>query len=209
MRQTRHRHTTWDSTSTKRKLASPSQCREGRRSGVARMGGAAATGDRAAGEGARVPRFLQHVLPRGFVRVRHFGFLSAAAKGRLARVPALLGAPTGVVGHRAPHASAHAMNHGFPPAERSASAQSRRLTPRDHAPPCLRPSEMRPRPAAKTPPAVKTALARTPRPSIHRQPSVPRLRIDPRHPSAPRSVRNHAPGPPESFAHGPAPTGAH
>ena len=35
-------------------------------------------------------RFLQHVLPRGFVRVRHFGFLSAAARGRYQRLRALL-----------------------------------------------------------------------------------------------------------------------
>lgn len=35
-------------------------------------------------------RFLQHVLPRGFVRVRHFGYLSAAAKARYARLRALL-----------------------------------------------------------------------------------------------------------------------
>ena len=35
-------------------------------------------------------RFLQHVLPRGLQRVRHFGFLSAAAKARWQRVLALL-----------------------------------------------------------------------------------------------------------------------
>lgn len=35
-------------------------------------------------------RFLQHVLPKGFVRVRHFGFLSAAARTRFARVRTLL-----------------------------------------------------------------------------------------------------------------------
>jgi len=35
-------------------------------------------------------RFLQHVLPRGFMRVRHFGFLSAAAKARYERIRALL-----------------------------------------------------------------------------------------------------------------------
>lgn len=46
--------------------------------------------------GAFLHRFLQHVLPRGFVRVRHFGFLSAAAKARFARVRALLGAPAAV-----------------------------------------------------------------------------------------------------------------
>ena len=35
-------------------------------------------------------RFLQHVLPRGLTRVRHFGFLSAAAKARYERVRSLL-----------------------------------------------------------------------------------------------------------------------
>jgi len=35
-------------------------------------------------------RFLQHVLPRGLQRVRHFGFLSAAAKKQWQRVRALL-----------------------------------------------------------------------------------------------------------------------
>ena len=34
--------------------------------------------------------FLQHVLPRGFRRVRHFGFLSAAAKERYERLRSLL-----------------------------------------------------------------------------------------------------------------------
>lgn len=31
-------------------------------------------------------RFLQHVLPRGLQRVRHFGWLSAAAKSPIARI---------------------------------------------------------------------------------------------------------------------------
>ena len=34
--------------------------------------------------------FLQHVLPRGFTRVRHFGYLSAAAKERYDRLRTLL-----------------------------------------------------------------------------------------------------------------------
>ena len=34
--------------------------------------------------------FLQHVLPRGFRRVRHFGYLSAAAKDRYERLRDLL-----------------------------------------------------------------------------------------------------------------------
>ena len=39
-------------------------------------------------------RFLQHMLPKGFVRVRHFGFLSAAAWERYERVRSLLKAGT-------------------------------------------------------------------------------------------------------------------
>jgi hypothetical protein len=35
-------------------------------------------------------RFLQHVLPKGFQRVRHFGWLSPAAKQRWERIHALL-----------------------------------------------------------------------------------------------------------------------
>jgi len=35
-------------------------------------------------------RFLQHVLPKGFQRVRHFGWLSPAAKTRFERIAALL-----------------------------------------------------------------------------------------------------------------------
>lgn len=37
-----------------------------------------------------IRRFLQHVLPRGFQRVRHFGWLAAAAKKRWQRILALL-----------------------------------------------------------------------------------------------------------------------
>jgi hypothetical protein len=36
-------------------------------------------------------RFLQHTLPKGLVRVRHYGFLSAAGKERLATVRESLG----------------------------------------------------------------------------------------------------------------------
>ena len=35
-------------------------------------------------------RFLQHVLPRGFTRVRHYGWLSPAARERYARVRQIL-----------------------------------------------------------------------------------------------------------------------
>ena len=37
-----------------------------------------------------VRRFLQHQLPRGFQRVRYYGWLSAAAKTRWERIRALL-----------------------------------------------------------------------------------------------------------------------
>lgn len=37
-----------------------------------------------------VRRFLQHVLPKGFQRVRHYGWLGAAAKEKRARIAALL-----------------------------------------------------------------------------------------------------------------------
>lgn len=37
-----------------------------------------------------IHRFLQHVLPRGLQRVRHFGFLGAAARRRFDRIRALL-----------------------------------------------------------------------------------------------------------------------
>jgi hypothetical protein len=37
-----------------------------------------------------IRRFLQHVLPRGFQRVRYFGWLSAAAKKKRQRISALL-----------------------------------------------------------------------------------------------------------------------
>jgi hypothetical protein len=37
-----------------------------------------------------IRRFLQHVLPRGFARVRHFGWLSAAAVKRWRRIETLL-----------------------------------------------------------------------------------------------------------------------
>lgn len=37
-----------------------------------------------------VRRFLQHVLPRGFQRVRHYGWRGAAAKGKWERILALL-----------------------------------------------------------------------------------------------------------------------
>ena len=40
-----------------------------------------------------IGRFLLHVLPRGFTKVRHYGWLASAAKARLARVQVQLPAP--------------------------------------------------------------------------------------------------------------------
>ena len=37
-----------------------------------------------------VRRFVQHVLPKGFQRVRHYGWLAAAAKAKRERIHALL-----------------------------------------------------------------------------------------------------------------------
>ena len=42
-------------------------------------------------------RFLHHVLPRGLMRVRHFGWLSPAARARYARVRGLLRAGESVL----------------------------------------------------------------------------------------------------------------
>ena len=76
-------------------------------------------------------RFLQHVLPRGFQRVRHYGWQGAAAQAKRARIHALLdwraptvlppraGAAAAVSGLRA----AHAMHR--PPAARPAGAGGR------------------------------------------------------------------------------------
>jgi hypothetical protein len=41
-----------------------------------------------------IQRFVQHVLPRGLVRVRHYGYLASAAKRKLAKVREQLGMPT-------------------------------------------------------------------------------------------------------------------
>ena len=38
-----------------------------------------------------IRRWLQHVLPKGFTRVRHYGFLSAAARQSFVRLRFLLG----------------------------------------------------------------------------------------------------------------------
>lgn len=38
-------------------------------------------------------RWCQHILPKGLMRVRHYGFLSAAAKAKLQRLRHILGVP--------------------------------------------------------------------------------------------------------------------
>jgi hypothetical protein len=38
-----------------------------------------------------IRRFLQHVLPRGFVKVRYYGFFSSTKRGMLAKIRLLLG----------------------------------------------------------------------------------------------------------------------
>ena len=48
-----------------------------------------------------IRRFLLHVLPRGFHRIRHYGLLaSAMRKDNIARIRALLGLPQPVVQER-------------------------------------------------------------------------------------------------------------
>ena len=49
-----------------------------------------------------VRRFLQHVLPKGFQRVRHYGWLGAAAKAKRQRILALLDWQPPIVLQRAP-----------------------------------------------------------------------------------------------------------
>ena len=47
---------------------------------------------------AFIHRFLQHVLPRGFVKVRYFGLFSPGKRGVLAQVRALLAVREGGAG---------------------------------------------------------------------------------------------------------------
>ena len=65
-----------------------------------------------------IRRFLLHVLPKGFHRIRHYGLLaSASRKANLARVRELIG--------------------GSEPLEASpAAANSGEKSPADHRPPC-------------------------------------------------------------------------
>ena len=88
-----------------------------------------------------IRRFLLHVLPKGFMRVRHLGFLANRCRARrLAQIRTALAAP-----HRPPAACGCAR-----PAHRKASTLALTAPPRN---PCgttwmpgLRPTHQRPRP---------------------------------------------------------------
>ena len=65
-----------------------------------------------------IRRFLLHVLPKGFHRIRHYGLLaSAARKANIARARELLAAPE-------------------PPTVRDATTKATATAPTDHRPPC-------------------------------------------------------------------------
>jgi hypothetical protein len=65
-----------------------------------------------------IRRFLLHVLPKGFHRIRHYGlFASSARKANIARVRELLAAPE-------------------PPAAPDATTKAAATPPTDHRPPC-------------------------------------------------------------------------
>ena len=68
--------------------------------------------------GEFIRRFLLHVLPKGFHRIRHYGlFASAARKANIARVRELLAAPE-------------------PPTAPDATTKATATAPTDHRPPC-------------------------------------------------------------------------
>ena len=68
--------------------------------------------------GEFIRRFLLHVLPKGFHRIRHYGLLaSAARKANIARARELLAAPE-------------------PPTVRDATTKATATAPTDHRPPC-------------------------------------------------------------------------
>src|ERR671919_819116 len=65
-----------------------------------------------------IRRFLLHVLPKGFHRIRHYGLLaSAARKANIARARELLAAPA-------------------PPTAPDATTKDTATAPTDHRPPC-------------------------------------------------------------------------
>ena len=68
--------------------------------------------------GEFIRRFLLHVLPKGFHRIRHYGLLaSAARKANIARVRELLAAPE-------------------PETAPDATTKAAAAAPTDHRPPC-------------------------------------------------------------------------
>jgi hypothetical protein len=68
--------------------------------------------------GEFIRRFLLHVLPKGFHRIRHHGLLaSAARKANIARARALLAAPE-------------------PPRAPDTTTDATATAPTDHRPPC-------------------------------------------------------------------------
>jgi Putative transposase len=65
-----------------------------------------------------IRRFLIHVLPKGFHRIRHYGlFASAARRANIARARELLAAPE-------------------PPTAPDATTKATATAPTDHRPPC-------------------------------------------------------------------------
>jgi hypothetical protein len=60
---------------------------------------------------AFLQRFLLHVLPKGFVRIRHYGFLANRCKGRALRQCRQLCGLTPEPPHRAPQTVAQWLSH--------------------------------------------------------------------------------------------------
>ena len=103
-------------------------------------------------------------------------------------------------------AHAHAMKHGTQPGGLTAPARPRRSNARSHAPACLRRDKV----TVTRRPKLAETRSGPPGPTTHRRGDrSSTARIAPREPSAPRSARPGAPGPPESFALGRPPRGAH
>ena len=66
-----------------------------------------------AASSSSIEQFLLHVLPAGFTKVRHYGFLASAAKQKRARITMLL--PTPPVAAVPTSAGDHMPAHGQPP----------------------------------------------------------------------------------------------
>ena len=71
-----------------------------------------------------IHRFLQHVLPKGFVKVRYFGFFSSGSRKRLEKLKQLLGPP-----------------HEIPPPSDQASETTSALNPIHLCPACGHPMQ--------------------------------------------------------------------